>query len=202
MELNMGIRNATVIVFSLVVAFLLGMRCGNDVKASPRRCPGLGEPCPFGAASNASSAWPKFVMQWDDARKKFVFDGQAISHKMNPPVYANGLRSFAFMSAASTNWVPAPDCPDEYSFDVAGPFGADHLMPRDYTGDLVRESGAEHGVRFSLSWNGDKGTFVIEDSGLIDTRLKGRICLYYSTATGAVVPRPVIPGGLLWCGGR
>jgi hypothetical protein len=175
----------------------LRVRSGNCSRAKQGRV-GAEFGLNFSSSSvawNTSIAWPKFAMQWDDARKKLVFDGRPVSHGKVPVDCIYGMR----ISNDDLTDEAAPDCPDEYSFDVAGPFGAVHLMPRDCTGDLVRESGAEHDIRFSLHWNEDKGTFVIEESGIPNIR-PGHCQVDYSIATGSAVRRPVIPGGLLWCG--
>ena len=100
----------------------------------------------------------KYVMQWDDASKKLLFDGQAISHETKAPIYdrfsGGTIRGFRFRGASSIDLAPAPDHPDQYSFDVGtiGNFGG-----------LSKSSKHDGQLHYHVEWDDAKECCVFEE---------------------------------------
>jgi hypothetical protein len=95
-----------------------------------------------------SNTGVEFVMQWDDASKKLLFDGQAICH--------DKPKRFPFNSGYITDVsdvVPAPKRPDQYSFDVGtiGDLGV--------SSNSMKQDGRLH---YGIQWDDSKERFMIE----------------------------------------
>jgi hypothetical protein len=92
---------------SLAAVFFLGMHCGSCPK---ERCGG--ENSEFGlnllASRSSAAAEAKFIMQWDNARKKLVFNDKSISHEWKNVGNAWNCKKYAVEYSAA---------PAEYSFD-------------------------------------------------------------------------------------
>jgi hypothetical protein len=94
---------------------------------------------------SSSEPETKYVMQWDDASKKLLFDGQAVSHAAPTSVIVNHTR-FLIEKVA-----PAPDRPDQYSFDIG--IVGNFASPSDsskYDGQL----------HYGMQWEDAKERFV------------------------------------------
>jgi hypothetical protein len=94
-----------------------------------------------------------FVMQWNDACKKLVFEGRPICHA-KPAVrygYCGGGRVEIVDPAPLISPALAADHPDEYSFDVQNIGNLDGLS------DSTVHDGQ---IRYGMEWNDGRDAFV------------------------------------------
>jgi hypothetical protein len=145
-----------VVTTSLLAVLFSGMALGRDGRDKLEResiAPSLNHFSP-------QATWEveiKYVVQWDDASKKLLIDGQAISHETNKPTYdhsaGGSVRGFRFRGAVDLT--PASDHPDQYSFDV-GTIG-------NFVGSV--ESNQHDGLlHYYVHWDDSKKCFVFDES--------------------------------------
>jgi hypothetical protein len=96
-----------------------------------------------------------FAMQWNDACKKLIFDGYPICHA-TPVVYdcwRGGGRVRISDPVELVSSRPAPNRPDEYSFDVQNIAG--HVATSDSTDQDGR-------IHYGIEWDDSAECFLID----------------------------------------
>jgi hypothetical protein len=129
------------VAFSAVLPGDCGERRGNAERSKAEVVP---------SRLSDSDATIDFVMQWDNASKKLLFDGQAVCHDKPTGFKLNGCNITLEMQ-----FVPPPKCPDEYSLD-AGASG-------DF--NIVRDPSVHNGrVCFCIEWDDSRERFSIRNA--------------------------------------
>ena len=146
-----------VVATTLATDLLVAVRYGDcKEEQNAEKCAALSSS--LFSSQVSSDTETKFVMQWDDASKKLLFDGQAISHDTRAPIYdrfsGGTIRGFRFRDASSIDLAPATDRPDEYSLDV-GIIG--NLASLS---DSIKRDGRLH---YHVQWDDSKNSWVFED---------------------------------------
>jgi hypothetical protein len=99
---------------------------------------------------NDSDATIDFAMQWDNASKKLLFDGQAVCHDKPTGFKLNGCNI-----TVEKQFVTPPTRPDEYSFDAAAIGGF----------NIVRDPSVHNGrVCFCVEWDEWQERFSIRET--------------------------------------
>jgi hypothetical protein len=145
---------AALVVAALIVS-LCGMNRGDSEKE--QRASNWAEIKLNRSLQGPWESGTAFVMQWNDACKKLLFDGYPICHE-EQAVYdtwhgscCGTIRGFSFRGAPLTSSMLAPEHPDEYSFDVQNI--GNYVATCDSTEHDSR-------VHYGMEWNDLKNAFV------------------------------------------